>query len=463
MLWLHIHFPQLALESAFITDIRPVPKLLLQPGGHKVMQCNEHAGQMGVKVGMNKKTAFCLLNDCAIRDYDSHAERQTLQQLALICYRQAAQISVIEPQGLLLEISSMLPLFKGLDNYCQNLKKRLDQSGFRYSLSTGHTPGCARRLAEANIELCSTDKDRHRQALRQLTIHQLNLPDKICQKLTSMGIHNYQQLNKIPLKELGYRFGYDLVESLQKLERDDQKISCFKLPERFQQTVNLSYDAEQARGLIFPLRRILLSLESYLFSRQLACEKLMLKLEHRDGRASLISIASVRGAYKQQDWLTLISTRLDQTQLIAPVTSFTVRAKHFIPLKTYAKDILGKQHNPADQDHLQSLLIARLSEARVKTLKTVADPRPEVASQVQCSYNKNNEYFSRHWPSFLLTNPKPIKKENYDIFSGPERIEGGWWDAAPVRRDYYVARKGVQICWLFRRDDGQWFLHGYFS
>lgn len=87
MLWLHIHFPLLALESAFIADTRPIPKLLLQPGAQQVMQCNEQAEQLGVRVGMNKKTAFCLLSDCAICDYDATAEQQSLQQLALICYR----------------------------------------------------------------------------------------------------------------------------------------------------------------------------------------------------------------------------------------------------------------------------------------------------------------------------------------------------------------------------------------
>ncbi|TCS38899.1 Y-family DNA polymerase [Reinekea marinisedimentorum] len=463
MLWLHIHFPLLALESAFIADTRPIPKLLLQPGAQKVMQCNEQAEQLGVRTGMNKKTAFCLLSDCAISDYDANTEQQSLQQLALICYRQAAQIAPVEPQGLLLEVSSMLPLFNGLQDYLQRLKKRLDQCGFSYTLSTGHTPACAKLLAEAGIELHSESENSHRQALLQLSINQLNLPEGICRKLAGMGIHTYQQLSELPRKELGYRFGYDLVNQLNKLEQDNQKLTSFTLPERFQQTVHLSYDAEQARGLIFPLRRILPSLEAYLYSRQLACEKLLIKLEHRDGRASLISVASVKGSYRQQDWLALISTRLDQTRLISPVISLTLRAKSFVALKSYAKDILGSRHTAADKDRLQSLLVARLDETQVKTLKTVADPRPEVASQLQLSHSQSTDYLNRQWPSLLLPCPKPIQMKHYEILSGPERIEGGWWDATPVRRDYYIARKGVQLCWLFRRDDGQWFLHGYFS
>lgn len=463
MLWLHIHFPRLALESRFIADTRPIPQLLLEPGSQKVMQCNDHACQAGVQVGMNKKTAFCLLSDCSIAEYDHHIEQQSLQQLALLCYRQAAQITPVEPQGLLLEVSSMLPLFKGIDNYVQQLRQRLSLSAFSFQLSTGHTPDAAKALAEAGIETCSEQDETHRQALLQLNIEQLNLAPGITRTLGAMGIHRYQQLKEMPRKELGYRFGADLIRQLDQLEQSQQTPTKFELPERFQQTVHLNYDAEQARGLIFPLRRVLLNLETYLYTRQLACEKLLIKLEHRDGRVSLISIASVKGSYRQADWLALLTTRLDQCQLIGPVTSLTLRAKSFTALESQSQDILGNRHSTADRDRLQSLLLARLGESSVKTLKTEADPRPEVASQLQSSHLGDTEYQNREWPSLLLPQPKPIKVSLYKIIAGPERIEGGWWDAAPARRDYYIAARGQQKYWIFRRDDGLWFLHGVFS
>ena len=49
-------------------------------------------------------------------------------------------------------------------------------------------------------------------------------------------------------------------------------------------------------------------------------------------------------------------------------------------------------------------------------------------------------------------------------FSGPERIETGWWRGASVRRDYYrVETETGARFWLFRdRQTGRWFLHGLF-
>ena len=55
---------------------------------------------------------------------------------------------------------------------------------------------------------------------------------------------------------------------------------------------------------------------------------------------------------------------------------------------------------------------------------------------------------------------------NFEVarFSGPERIETGWWRGPHVRRDYYQieSRQGTRY-WIFRRlSDGQWFLQGEF-
>ncbi len=463
MLWLYIHFPNLALEARFLADQRQIPQLLLKPGQQTVVQCNEYALAQGVRVGMNKKTAFCLLEDCALADYDPHAEQACLKQLALLCYHQAAQISLVPPDGLLLELGSMLTLFKGLDAYWKHMRQRLKNSGYQFVMCTGHTPQAAKQLAHAKIELCSDDEQRIRETLLQLSVAQLDLPEKIIHKLNAMGIHQYGQLKNMPRKELGYRFGKEMIEHLQKLETDSQPPTSFELPARFQQTVHLTYEAEHARGLIFPLRRVLLNLEAYLIGRQRLCEKLLIKLEHRDGRASLLTIPSVRGSYRQQDWLSLLQIQLEHTQLIDPVVSLTLRAAGFLPMQAEHKDLIGGRHNQADADRLHSMLLARLGEANVRTLRAEADPRPEVASQLRNSHDKATEQYPRQWPSLLLPVPKPIRQSDYQIIAGPERIEGGWWDAPSVRRDYYIAKRHAQTLWLFRRDDGQWFLHGVFA
>ena len=60
---------------------------------------------------------------------------------------------------------------------------------------------------------------------------------------------------------------------------------------------------------------------------------------------------------------------------------------------------------------------------------------------------------------------RPISAPRYTLLGAAERIETGWWDGMPVRRDYYLARDADNVlCWIFESLDapGQWFVHGYF-
>ncbi|EAR07951.1 Y-family DNA polymerase [Reinekea blandensis] len=462
MLWLYLHFPRLALEAGFLGDQRPLPQLLLQPGQHTVLQCNDYARDAGVREGMNKKTAFCLLADCALAEYDPHSEQQALQQLALQCYRHAAQISLQPPSGLLLEAGSMLGVFGGLQPYWESTRTHLQYSGFTWSMSCGATPAMARLLAQAGIELCTQNRTIMLQALDTLTVEQLDLDKTIQTKLMAMGIQTYPQLKALPRQELGFRFGAALVTQLDRLEQDNQPPEQFVLPPRFQQTIHLNYEAEHARGLLFPLKRMLLTLESYLQSRQLLCEKLLIKLEHRDGRASLMTVPSVQGSDRQSDWLALLDTYLEQMTLIDPVTAVTLRAKDFRTRQHDSHDFLGDRFPQADANRMLSLLLARLGEPNVRKLSVQHDPRPEVATGLIDAQQSRHTLNPKHWPSMLWPQPKPIDIRPYRILSGPERIDGGWWDAAPTRRDYYVAERAQASFWVFRRDDGQWFLHGEF-
>lgn len=461
MLWLYIDFPKLALEAAFIGDPRPLPQLLLQPGKHTIIQCNEAAQQQGVRVGMNKKTAYCLLSECALAEYNPDHERQALKQLALRCYPHASSIRIIEPRGLLLEITSMLQLFNGLKHYLTALHRTLMNSQYQYRLSTGHTARAAEVLACSLRPCTHTHPEPHQQALLSLGVEDLKLDHKTVSKMRRMGLLNYKQLKAIPIKELGYRFGQVCVEQLDALEHDHQPTTPFQPPTRFQQKMHLHYEAAHAQGLVFPIKRCLSELEQFLSIRQLICEKLLIKLEHRDHQASLLTVHSVRGAYLESDWLALLQAHLEHTRLLSPVIGITVRAQGFLPWRAEHRDLLGESNPEQQADRLLSLLTARLGHSAVQQLSCYWDARPEKASQLH-SHTPQTTYMPKQWPTLLWPEPKPINVIDYSILQGPERIDSGWWDSQSARRDYYIAERHGQVHWLFRRDDGQWFLQGEF-
>jgi protein ImuB len=82
-------------------------------------------------------------------------------------------------------------------------------------------------------------------------------------------------------------------------------------------------------------------------------------------------------------------------------------------------------------------------------------------------------------PVWLMQRPEPLTEraegplldgQPLHFLSGPERIETGWWDAALVERDYYIAQQpGGALVWVYRArlpvaaQAPCWFLQGRFG
>ncbi|WP_428242456.1 Y-family DNA polymerase [Gynuella sp.] len=474
-LWLFIHFPRLALESYFLSSDGSKPQLLLNPGSREVFQCNSLAERLGIKNGMSTSTAYFLLEDAEIGIYDTHIEYENLQRLALIGYRYSAHVSLASPDGLLLEVGTMLKLFNGLDNYWQQLQQSFQRAGFTAVYAVAHTARAAETLARNQISCCSTCADEVIDKLDTLTVFQLDIETRLAQRLTSMGIHHYQQLRRLPRSELGYRFGKTLVHYLNALEKDQTLQQSFIIPAHFRHQIDLLYEAASASHLRFPLKRLLQYLEQYLSARQLTAEQLFIKLIHRQRSPTILRIQAINGAWKYRDWQNLIGIQLERTRLSEPVIALQLRAHHFRPQKQTAGDLL-KQHFPEqDKDQLLSILISRLGHEQVNTIRLTPDPRPQYASQLvsasmSAQFKKPEKYQQKlHYPVLLLNQPKPVNPQNYRLLSKPERIvTGRWLNGHHYRKDFFRAEIMAtdhvhQIHWLSRRDDGNWFLEGVFA
>ena len=80
-------------------------------------------------------------------------------------------------------------------------------------------------------------------------------------------------------------------------------------------------------------------------------------------------------------------------------------------------------------------------------------------------------------PSWLLSEPRrlavrahrPVLDSSLDLLAGPERIEAGWWDDAPITRDYFIAENAAGLLlWVYRErlpatGKALWYLQGLFG
>lgn len=470
-LWLYLHFPLLALEAQ---QLRPAAAALLDERGKRLVLCSYEAVQAGLEPDMAVATACSICPELELFQPDPPRLQQQLASLALWAGNFSAQIVLYPPEGLLLEIASMLHYFGGLDCFMEQMQARLRKLGFKVRYATGHTPLAARLLAR-NRPGCREGREAHLDALRRLAVEALEIPARQQTQLRGMGLLQLQQLQQLPREALAQRFGTVLLDYLDRIsgQRPDPQ-SAFEPPPLFLQCHEFSREVEHSMALLFPLRRMLAALAGYLQLRGLLALQLELTLVERDGGHQQHCIGHAAGSAELEVWLALCRLCLEQLRLSQPVVAlqleverFKAQAQHNVDLFT----VCTPAEAPLD---LLSRLQVRLGEGAVQPLTLCADHRPEyrikagrrLAEGSRAVDNRDRQVAGKR-PGWLLQVPQPLAPElpaHIELQVGPERISSGWWDQHPVRRDYYIARwQDGRQGWLFRDAQGMWFVHGWFG
>src|SRR5258708_4874115 len=120
---------------------------------------------------------------------------------------------------------------------------------------------------------------------------------------------------------------------------------------------------------------------------------------------------------------------------------------------------------PGEVAHAEGLLFAaRRLLLQLQGLTTQPDHRPEHAWRRV----EQGEWDPRQFrqpgprPAWLLEAPRRLGQMDCELLAGPERIECGWWDGDEAKRDYFIARSGCSLIWVYR-ESGNWYLHGIFA
>jgi protein ImuB len=470
-LWLYLHFPLLALEAQ---QVQPGVAVLLDERGQRLRLCSYEAVQAGLEPGLASATAYSICPELEVfRPHPARLQQQ-LESLALWAGSFSAQIVLYPPEGLLLEIATMLQYFGGLERFIQQLQARLSTQGFKVRYATGHTPLAARLLARSERPRCLEGRAAHLNLLQALPIEQLEIPPRQQTQLRGMGLLQLAQLQALPRDALGRRFGRALLEYLDRItgQRPDPQ-TRFEPPPLFQQHHEFSREVEHSLALLFPLHRMLEALAGYLQLRGLLAVQLELTLVERDGGHELHPLGHAAGSADAETWLTLCRLRLEQVRLSRPVVALQLEVERFKTQAQHNTDLFTPSAPVEHALDLLSRLQVRLGEGAVQPVSFCADHRPEYSVKVHpCSganraVDKIVQVPPGERPGWLLQTPQPLAAglpAHIELLAGPERISSGWWDQHPVRRDYYIARwRDGRRGWLFRDAQGKWFVHGWFG
>lgn len=487
MLWLGVRCLNLPLAVLPAGGDPAQPLAVLEQ--QRVHACNAAARTRGVASAMPIASALARCPDLRVVPRDPAREAATLEALGLACYAFTPLVVLRPPAALLLEVRRSLKLFHGLGALLDRLRELLESRQLPTALGAAPTPAAALLLSHADADpltYLGDDGALHRSAafevlLRKLPLAVLDCPPRTREELARAGLRSLGALLELPGKALGRRYGRELLHYLERIRgRRPDPQQPMALPAAFCRELEFGVEIANTEMLRFPARRLLQELSGYLRARQLHCGSLCWTLILDDHRRQTLplQLASPRGDL--QHLLELTRLGFATLQLSAPVTALALDCDDLHPPAAPQADLLGALASAADARALQALcdrLAARLGAAAIRQPRARDEHLPELAgvllppaSAATAAGDPPPPRAPR--PVWLLEPPQALAAADgqpcldgpLTLESGPERIEGHWWQA-PASRDYHQARtRDGRRCWLYRdRRTGTWFLHGLFG
>lgn len=473
-LWLALHFPALALEALGLSS--PEPLAVTEAGGGRlrVHSASVAAAAKGVAPGMALSEAQALCPKLTAVNRDPEAERRALVRLAERCLRFTPWISLDFPATLQLEVRGSLRLFGGLELLAEEARQAVRLRSRQACAEDGHavqcglapTPAAAWLLARAGFQVPVLEAEALRSALGDLPITTLGIDDKLAGRLARAGLQVLRDLWRMPRDGLVRRYGRDLLRRLDEAAGSrPQPLRQFHAPPRFRAERELAMETEDLTQ-VFPLVEALLAeFEAFLRSRDAVAAGLELELRHARAAPTRVCLEVRQAGREAGQFAALMRERLDRLALPGPVRGLLLQSANIQLFTLPMADLFTPATAGGEAwDELLDRLQARLGPQALRQPALRADHRPERTESGHAP--RSGEAARSPRPLWLLPRPQRLSGRGIRILPECERIETGWWDDGPVRRDYHLAVDGAGArLWVYRDSGtaGPWHLHGLFG
>lgn len=464
LLWLCVHLPALAQE-VFNWRAGEAGVVVSKTAKPLVYAVTAAAARRGIAPGMTLPAAYALCPELAVRERNAAAEQTQLAALAECCLAYTDWVSVDFAAALLLEVRGSLTLFGGLTALQEQLRSVFRRAGQRCRLASAPTPLAAWLLAKNHRESAVTERAALRSALGDLPLVALPADPKTLERVGKTGTRTLRDLWRLPRDGLARRYGAELVCLLdQAAGTHTEPLQRFHAPPRFSATVELTLPAEQLDWIETGLNQLLRQFATFLTQRRATTSTVQLCLMHQRIAPTTTCLRLTRPNQQAEHWLSLFLERLSRIRLPAPVMALELSCDTLVPWQPECFDLFDPGSGEEAWPHVLAQIHARLGEDALRPLATAADHRPECA-QAQVAQLMCGEQARAVRPLWLLPTPQPINPSALTLEPAVERIESGWWDEHPVRRDYHTATdpRGRRL-WVFRElRSSRWFMHGLFG
>jgi protein ImuB len=443
-----------------------------------VVAADARAARAGVHIAMSASAACALAPSLTLAPRDEAAEAAALEGLAAWAGQFTSFVSLVPPEGLLLEIGGSLAFFGGLDALLTKVRGAIDALGYSACFGVAPTPLGAWLLARAGSEEPVTALHALPARLARVPLAYMDLPRRIEESLHSIGVEHFGDCCRLPRDGVARRTDPRLLTYLDRAlgKRADPR-RPYTPPPTFQRRLSLPGDVKDTETLLIAAERLLLELAGYLRARAGGVQALEWHLAHRRTPATRLAIELVTPSRDAGHLLLLLRERLARVTLVEAVVYLGVRVRTILPLAPAARDLYGEEGITGGDWHtLVERLRSRLGRDAVQGITPSADHRPEKAWR-RCTPGESPvevPAYPAGRPLWLLDPPEALATVAGDpwldgklhLARGPERIESGWWDGDDIARDYFEAlHTGGTRYWIYRelRAHRGWYLHGVFA
>jgi protein ImuB len=482
-LWIGAHLPWLPVEALGPASESPRAIVELQGQTQFVVALCERAARWGIRPGMSLAAALALVPHLETQPRDLQREQQVLERLAAQLQRFTPRVSLVPPDGLVLEVKGSLHLFGGTEALCRALKSECHAAGVKPLLSLAPFPLAALAGARGGKPFVITQPAHLVGHVSSLPLITLRWPPEVLHRLKQIGVYTIGEALRLPRSGFARRFGKRELAMLDQLTgRAADLRAAFRMRERFRRRHELLYELEHHEAILKTLEPLVHELGAFLKARQCGITRLDCLLQHRHAQITRCVLKLAAPAANATHLVKLLGERLTTLTLPEPVRAFELRSGWLVSRAPAAESLWQPgEHGGgtcAESAELIEQLRARLGHEAVYGVQILASHRPESAwvatdlKKIAISPLPPWSAFRR--PVWLMPVPKqlrerdglPRRRGSLRLLGGPERIETAWWDGGDIARDYYVARDihGVRL-WIFRERSAphRWFLHGVFG
>ncbi|MGB0495497.1 MAG: Y-family DNA polymerase [Kangiellaceae bacterium] len=486
-MWLSIRLPQLPLQALYFEQSKLetiTPQAVIE--SNRIICFNQTAYQQGIREGQSISSAYALCDQVHLSERNLTQEKQKLESLAIALYRFSPCIAIELKGFLVIEIAASLKLYHGLNNLLTMMQQTLNQQAVSYQLAIGHTPSSSALLSFKDFDYslscwCSKtqkiDKQKIIRQLKKMPVELMSLPIKTIEKIQSVGIKSIAKLDSLEKSSIRKRFGILTSEYLAHLfARTAEPKDYFKPPESFIRLVEFVDVIHHREALIFPIKRLIQDLCSFLRLKQKTCQHLYWELFDSEKNTIGFEVVLSDSQINEKIYIQLTQLSLERYSLHAPIDAISLKVEQLVDLDFTATQLFDEANDFKQDNLFMNKIKAKLGNESCFHLYQTNEQIPEMVS------HQINEFSSTNYqkksdthlirPSWLFEKAKPIyfdqRNLTYNgrlqILSSQERITSYWWKKKTAR-DYYLAEhEDGTIYWVFFDQINKgWYLHGIYS